>query len=127
MFKVLAAAFTALAFSVFGLRRLKMTGFAWTTAVLATASYTSLSLCFNWLRKKAEIQALWCLPLAAMETVALLLERRGRVRWTLPFHLVALLALLLGLAESPFCFARRGGGISLRGCFVRALTCMKAK
>jgi hypothetical protein len=57
----------------------------------------SLLLCFNWLDKKPEIQALWCLPLAAMEPVALVLERKGRVRWTLPFHLVALLALVVGL------------------------------
>jgi hypothetical protein len=32
-----------------------------------------------------------------MEPVALVLERKGRVRWTLPFHLVALLALVVGL------------------------------
>jgi hypothetical protein len=95
--QVLAASFTALAVSVFSLWRLKMTGFAWTTATLAAASYVGLLLCFNWLDKKPEIQALWCLPLAAMEPVALLLERKGRVRWTLPFHLVALLALVVGL------------------------------
>jgi serine/threonine protein kinase len=95
--QVLAASFAALAVSVFGLRRLKMTGFAWTTATLAAASYVSLLLCLNWLDKKPEIQALWCLPLAAMEPVALALERKGRVRWTLPFHLVALLALVVGL------------------------------
>jgi len=35
---------------------------------------------FNWLDKRPEIQALWCLPLAAMEPVALALERRGRER-----------------------------------------------
>jgi serine/threonine protein kinase len=95
--QVLAAALTALAVSAFGLGRLKMTGFAWTTATLASASYLSLLLCLNWLEKKPEIQALWCLPLAAMEPVALALERKGRVRWTLPFHLVALLALVVGL------------------------------
>ena len=95
--QVLAASVTALAVSVFGLRRLKMTGFAWTTATLAATSYVSLLLCFDWLDKKTEIQALWCLPLAAMEPVALVLERKGRVRWTLPFHLVALLALVVGL------------------------------
>ncbi len=95
--QVLAAAFTALAVSVFCLRRLKMTGFAWTTATLAAASYVGLLLCFNWLDKKPEIQALWCLPLAAMEPVALALERKGRVHWTLPFHLLALLALVAGL------------------------------
>jgi len=95
--QVLAASLTALAVSVFGLRRLKMTGFAWTTATLATASYVSLLLCFNWLDQKPETKALWCLPLAVMETVALVLERKGRVRWTMPFHLVALLAVVLGL------------------------------
>jgi serine/threonine protein kinase len=95
--QVLAASFTALAVSVFGLGRLRMTGFAWTTATLAAISYVSLLLCFNWLDKKPEIQALWCLPLAAMEPVALVLERKGRVRWTLPFHLVALVALVVGL------------------------------
>ena len=95
--QVFAASCTALAVSVFGLWRLKMTGFAWTTATLGAASYISLLLLFNWLDKKPEIQALWCLPLAALEPVALALERRGRVRWTLPFHLVALLALVVGL------------------------------
>ena len=59
---MLAASLTALAVSVFGLRRLKMTGFAWTTAALAATSYLSLLLLFNWLEQKPEIQALWCLP-----------------------------------------------------------------
>jgi len=95
--QVLAASFAALAVSVFSLWRLKMTGFAWTTATLAAASYVGVLLCFNWLDKKPEVQALWCLPLAATEPVALVLERKGRVRWTLPFHLVALLALVVGL------------------------------
>jgi hypothetical protein len=95
--QVLAALAAALAVSVVGLRRLKMTGFAWTTAALAAAGYVSLLLCCNWLDQKPEIQALWCLPLTALEPVALALERRGRVRWTPPFHLVALLALVLGL------------------------------
>jgi serine/threonine protein kinase len=95
--QVLAASLTALAVSMFGLWRLKMTGFAWTTATLATTSYVSLLLLFNWLEQKPEIKALWCLPLAAMEPVALLLERKGRVRWTLPFHGVALIALVFGM------------------------------
>ena len=95
--QVLAASLTALAVSVFGLCRLKMTGFAWTTATLVTTSYISLLLRFNWLEQKPEIQALWCLPLALMEFVALALERAGRVRWTMPFHLIALGALVIGL------------------------------
>ena len=95
--QVLVATFTAFMVSTVSLWRLKMTGFAWTTAALGALSYVSLLLCFNWLEKKPEIQALWCLPLTAMEPVALALEREGRVRWTLPFHLVALLALVAGL------------------------------
>ena len=71
-----------------------MTGFAWTTAALTTASYLSLLLLFNWLEQKPEIQALWCLPLVATELAALMLERGGRVRWTMPYHLVAVAALL---------------------------------
>jgi hypothetical protein len=95
--QVLAASGTALAVSVFGLWRLKLTGFAWTTAILGALSYVSLLLQFNWLDQKLEIQALWCLPLVALEPVALGLERSGRVRWTPPFHLVALVALVAGL------------------------------
>ena len=99
---MLAASLTALAVSVFGLWRLKMTGFAWTTATLATTSYLSLLLLFNWLEQKPEIQALWCLPLALMEFVALALERAGRVRWTMPFHLIAVGALVIGLDVVAF-------------------------
>ena len=95
--QVLAASLTALAVSVFGLWRLKMTGFAWTTATLATTSYFSLLMLFNWVEQKAEIQALWCLPLVLMEFVALALERAGRVRWTMPFHLIALGAIVIAL------------------------------
>ncbi|HTA31469.1 MAG TPA: hypothetical protein VK731_13340, partial [Candidatus Cybelea sp.] len=92
--QVVAASMTALVVSGFGLWRLKMTGFAWTTAVLAACSYVSFLLVFNWLEQKPEIKALWCLPLVAMESAALILETKGRVRWTLPFHLAALLALV---------------------------------
>ncbi|MCU0782613.1 MAG: serine/threonine protein kinase [Verrucomicrobia bacterium] len=95
--QVLASSLAALAVSMFGLWRLKMTGFAWTTAMLATTSYLSLLLLFNWLEKEPEIQALWCLPVMAMELVALRFERSGRVRWTTPFHLVALITLVAGL------------------------------
>jgi hypothetical protein len=95
--QVLAAALTALCVSGFGLWRLKMTGFAWTTAALAAASYVSLLLPFNWLEQKPETMALWCLPLGALEFVALGFERAGRVRWTTPFHLIAIGAIVLGL------------------------------
>ncbi|MHC1765574.1 MAG: protein kinase [Verrucomicrobiia bacterium] len=95
--QVLAASATALAVSVMALCFLKMTGFAWTTAALATTTYFSGLLLLNWLDQKPEVQALWCLGLVALEMVALLFERSGRVRWTLPFHLVALAALIAGL------------------------------
>ena len=95
--QVLASSLTALAVSVFGLGRLKMTGFAWTTATLTTTSYLGVLLLFNWLDREPKIQALWCLPLASLEFVALALERAGRVRWTTPFHLVALAATVIGL------------------------------
>ncbi len=95
--QVLAASVTALCVSAFGLWRLQMTGFAWTTATLAAASYVSALLPFNWLEQKPEIMALWCLPLGALEFVALAFERAGRVRWTMPFHLIALAAIVVGL------------------------------
>jgi hypothetical protein len=95
--QVLFSSLLALAASCFCLWRLKMTGFAWTTAALTTSSFFSFLLLFNWLKQKPEIQALWCLPLVAMEAWGLFLERKGRVRWTLPFHLVALVTLVVGL------------------------------
>jgi hypothetical protein len=95
--QVLAASLTALCISGLGLWRLKMTGFAWTTAVLAGVSYVSALLPFNWLDKRPEVMALWCLPLGAAEFVALAFERAGRVRWTTPFHLMALAAIVIGL------------------------------
>jgi hypothetical protein len=38
--------------------------------------------------------ALWCFPLVAIEWVALEFERQGKIRWTWPWHLGALLALV---------------------------------
>jgi hypothetical protein len=52
---------------------------------------------FNWLGWEAETAAMWCLPLVGMEAVALGFERLQRTRWALPFHLVALAALVLSL------------------------------
>lgn len=95
--QVLAASLAALLLSTFAWRRLKMTGFAWTTATLGVATYLGVLLLFNWLDKKVEIKALWCLPLVATEWLALTLEKRGRVRWTLPFHLVSFMALVCSL------------------------------
>ncbi len=95
--QVFAASLLALGVSTSSLWRMKMTGFAWTTATLAATSYVSLLLLFDWLSQKPETQALWCLPLVLMEPVGLALERHGRVRWTTPFHLVSMLALVVGL------------------------------
>jgi predicted Ser/Thr protein kinase len=92
--QLLAASFTALLVSGFALWRLKMTGFAWTTAILGVASYLSGLLLCNWRAQEPEIMALWCLPLAGVELAGLTLEQKGRVRWTLPFHLVGLVALV---------------------------------
>jgi serine/threonine protein kinase len=91
------ASLASFAVSTFGLWRLQLTGFAWTTATMATTTYLSFLLLFNWLDRRPEIQALWCLPLVGLEIVALAMERKGRVRWTMPFHLVALFALTMGL------------------------------
>lgn len=95
--QVLVASLTACLVSGLSLWRMKMTGFAWTTATLVGGSYVSLLLLFNWLEREPEVRALWCLPLVLLEPVALLLEQNGRVRWTLPFHLIALAALIGGL------------------------------
>ncbi|HEY5911168.1 MAG TPA: serine/threonine-protein kinase, partial [Verrucomicrobiae bacterium] len=95
--QVFLASLTAFILSSFALWRLKMTGFAWTTAVLGTTTFLTLLMLLNWLDKKPEVKALWCLPLAGTEFFALHLEKKGRVRWTLPFHVVALLALIVGL------------------------------
>jgi hypothetical protein len=64
---------------------------------LGAAAYISVLLQFNWLGQKPEIQALWLLPLVGFTVIALVFERRGRVRWALPYHLVALLVLVLAL------------------------------
>lgn len=92
--QVAVSTVVALGVSVFCLSRFRMTGFAWTTAALLATGYVSLLLPLNWLGQKPEIQALWWLPLAGSEVLAQMLERKGRVRWTLPFHLVALVALV---------------------------------
>ncbi len=92
--QILASCLVATLLSAGALARLRMTGFAWTTAVLGTATYGAVLLNFGWLDWPPHRQALGCLPLVAAEVVALGFERAGRVRWSLPFHLLAVLALL---------------------------------
>ena len=91
---MLAACLTGFVLSLFALTHLRMTGFAWTTCVLGVASYVSVLLQLNWLGKEPEIRALWLLPLTGFSIIALAFEKVGRVRWALPFHLVALLVLV---------------------------------
>lgn len=95
--QVLAASGVALASSLFALRHLRMTGFAWTTCFLAAAAFFSLLLQFNWLHQTVETRALWLLPLTGFAGIALAFERVGRIRWALPFHIIALLILVGGL------------------------------
>jgi serine/threonine protein kinase/type IV secretory pathway VirB2 component (pilin) len=92
--QVLVACLTGFVFSIFALARLRMTGFAWTSCVIGALSYVSFLLQLNWLDRKPEIQMLWLLPLTSCSFVALAFENKGRVRWALPFHLVALLVLI---------------------------------
>jgi serine/threonine protein kinase len=114
--QVVAASLAAFALSIVALARMRVTGFAWTTAALGTSSYLAVLMVGNWLGQEPEVQALWCLPLVAAEGVAIVFEKRGRVRWALPFDLVALVALvgaldviandgptlaMLGLGEAP--------------------------
>jgi serine/threonine protein kinase len=109
--QVLVSSLVALATSGYCWRRLRMTGFAWTTAALVAASYVNVLLLFDWLGKKPEVQALWCLPLVALELPAFVLERKGRVRWTLPFRLVA----LVGLVGSLDVIAMQGPTLTMLG------------
>ena len=92
--QILIASLSGLCLSAVALWRLQMAGFAWTTAILATASYLGMLLLLDWLGKKPEVQALWCLPLVGLEGIALLSENRDRVRWALPFHLLTLVVLV---------------------------------
>jgi serine/threonine protein kinase len=92
--QVLAAALAGLALSGLAWLRLRLTGFAWTTAALAVASYFGVLLVAGWLDLEDGPRAAWCLPLLAVEGLALLCERSRRFRWALPFHLIALAALV---------------------------------
>ncbi|MBL9136788.1 MAG: serine/threonine protein kinase [Verrucomicrobiales bacterium] len=92
--QVAIACCSAFAVSCAALARLRMTGFAWTTAVLGVAAYVAILSCFGWLDWKLHRQALSCLPLVGSVGVALAFEKMGRVRWSLPFHGIALAALV---------------------------------
>jgi len=93
--QVLVSCFTALVLSALALARLRLTGFAWTSCLLGGLTFISLLLQFDWLGRRPEIQALWTLPLAGFAFIGLFFERSGRVRWGLPFHLVAAVTIIV--------------------------------
>ena len=109
--QVLVSCSVALSLSVVALTRLRMTGFAWTTCLLGVLSYIGVLLQFNWLGRDPEIKALWTLPLVAFACLALAFEKVGRVRWALPFHLVALLVMIVALD----CMAHAGPTFAMLG------------
>lgn len=90
----LVACAGALGVSVWALRQLRMTGFAWTTVLLGIVTYLFGWTVFGWLDWVPYRQGLACLPLVGCVVVALGFEQVGRVRWSFPFHLAALVALL---------------------------------
>jgi serine/threonine protein kinase len=111
--QLLASSLVGLALSLIAWRYFRLTGFAWTTAALAVGSYLSLLLTRGWLDLEPEWKALWCLPLVGLEPAALLCERWRRVRWALPFHLVALIVFVAALdvmAQSGPTLAMMGFG-----------------
>jgi serine/threonine-protein kinase len=109
--QVLVSCLVALLLSTVALARLRMTGFAWTTCLLGMLSYIGVLLQFNWLGRDPEIMALWTLPLVAFACLALTFEKIGRVRWALPFHLVALVVMIAALD----CMANAGPTFAMLG------------
>lgn len=92
--QLLLANLVGLILSLFALWRLRMTGFAWTTCALGAASFLSALLLFNWLGQEPQVMAAWLLPLVGFSGVALAFEKSGRIRWALPYHVLALLVLI---------------------------------
>ena len=91
------ALWAGLALSIVALAWVRLTGFAWTTAVLTAAGWIGLLLLYDWLDKDPDLKAVSCLPLVLLVVVALVAEARRRVRWALPFHLVALAVFVVCL------------------------------
>ncbi|MFN0059048.1 MAG: serine/threonine-protein kinase [Planctomycetota bacterium] len=93
--QVMVAVCSALIVSLIAQRRMGLTGFAWTSALLMTASYLAVLINFNWLGRPAHAQALACLPLVALVAMGLRYERRGLVRWATPFHWLGFAAFII--------------------------------
>ena len=92
--QLLLAAGIATAVSILAWGRIRLTAFAWTTALLVTVTWFALWLTRGWLQLSLGERAVRLLPLVALEGLALACERLRRVRWGLPFHVLALLALV---------------------------------
>ena len=71
--------------------------FAWTTAALLATTYLCGLLNRDLLGLESEQAALRLLPLLLLAIPALVFEAGGRARWSTPFQVVALIALVGGL------------------------------
>ncbi|MCZ6573417.1 MAG: hypothetical protein O7C98_09665, partial [Planctomycetota bacterium] len=95
--RLLVAAGGTLALSLLWLAVMRLTAFAWTTALAVSCTYFAFLLTTGWLSRHPGEQAWELLPLMLLVAPALWLESRGRVRWALPFHLSALVFLVVPL------------------------------
>ncbi len=96
--QLLVATLVSMALSLFALSQLRMTAFAWTTTLLVAASYFSVLLVSDYLGWKNDgWKSVAFLPLALLLPYGLHLEKQGRVRWALPFHLLVLVVSVLSL------------------------------
>ena len=109
--RLLAGTGGALLFSGVCLLVLRRGLFAWVTAVLAAAAYGAMVLVLGVAELKAHEIALRFLPLVLFAVPGLLLESQNKVRWAMPFHLVALAALLGSLDV----MALKGGLLEVLG------------
>jgi len=92
--RLLAGTAGGLLFAAVSLLSLKRGLFAWATAALAAAAYGAMVLVLGVQGLAAHEIALRFLPLVLLTVPGLLLENQGKVRWAMPFHLVALAALV---------------------------------
>jgi len=109
--RLLAGAVTGFGLSTLGLLALRRGLLAWTTAFLAAAAYGAFVLTLGVADLQPHELALRFLPLVALTIPGLVLESQGKVRWAMPFHWVALTALL-GTVDT---MALRGGVMELAG------------
>jgi hypothetical protein len=109
--RLLAGTGAALALSTACLLLLRRGLFAWVTAALAAAAWGAFVLVLGVSGLAAHEIALRFLPLVLLAVPGLLLESQGKVRWAMPFHLVALGALVGSLDV----MAARGGLLHLLG------------